>query len=666
MNYYKNKAAGLEDEALRHDANPYGRRRSGSERWIKSAYGPWTYRCKNGDPWVIVRRFDADSLDDDKLCLPYAWDPNRTDWSKKAGLPKGPRILFNLPELCAAAPSEPVFFLEGEKKAEIAAKRLGLVATTAIQGAGNSTQEAMEDLRGRVVFVVPDNNDKGRRHATKVATQLHGVAKEVRIVKLPRLEQDEDLEEWLDDRGGSKEELLKLAAEAPVFEPDNDSVNIEDFCAYLPEHRYIFKPTGALWPASGVNARVHPVGDKPASVWLDANARVEQMTWCPGMPTLIKDKLFTEDGAWVDRPGCNTYNLYRPPTIKPGSASEAGLWVDLVREVYPNDAEHILNYLAHRRQRPQEKINHMLFMGGPPGIGKDSIIEGLKRAIGPWNFREISPAAIANQFNPYVQSVVVLITELRDLGDSNRVAFYEATKWMLASPPATLRVNEKHVKAYYVPNVCGVIATTNHKTDGLYLPSDDRRHYIAWSDLEASPRSASEWTDWYKWLDSGGDRHVAAFLDARDLRRFDPKAPPEKTEAFWEMVNASRYPEEGELADVLESFNKCAVTLDMVSQRAIERRYGELATFLQDRAKRRVITGRMDKAGYSSVSNQDAKDRLWKIGERRCVIYCPKGLSTAEALKLVGDRIKQGEGLSLSPAEVARRAQAQINEGEVM
>jgi len=28
-----------------------------------------------------------------------------------------------------------------------------------------------------------------------------------------------------------------------------------------------------------------------------------------------------------------------------------------------------------------------------------------------------------------------------------------------------------------------VIITTNHKTDGIYLPADDRRHMVAWSNL---------------------------------------------------------------------------------------------------------------------------------------------------------------------------------------
>ena len=49
------------------------------------------------------------------------------------------------------------------------------------------------------------------------------------------------------------------------------------------------------------------------------------------------------------------------------------------------------------------------------------------------------------------------------------------------APPDVLRVNEKHLKEYYVLNCLGLIITTNHQTDGLYLPADDRRHYVAWS-----------------------------------------------------------------------------------------------------------------------------------------------------------------------------------------
>ena len=37
-----------------------------------------------------------------------------------------------------------------------------------------------------------------------------------------------------------------------------------------------------------------------------------------------------------------------------------------------------------------------------------------------------------------------------------------------------------------------------------------------------------------------------------DLSGFDPKAPPPKTPAFWDIVHISEAPEDAELADVIE------------------------------------------------------------------------------------------------------------------
>ena len=42
---------------------------------------------------------------------------------------------------------------------------------------------------------------------------------------------------------------------------------------------------------------------------------------------------------------------------------------------------------------------------------------------------------------------------------------------------------EEPARAQHVLNCCGVIITTNHKADGIYLPADDRRHFVAWSEL---------------------------------------------------------------------------------------------------------------------------------------------------------------------------------------
>ena len=80
--------------------------------------------------------------------------------------------------------------------------------------------------------VVPDNDDAGRDHARAVAANLAPVAARVRILELPALPPKGDVSDWLDG-GGTIDELLRLAAEAPDFRLDHleeeaESENIPD------------------------------------------------------------------------------------------------------------------------------------------------------------------------------------------------------------------------------------------------------------------------------------------------------------------------------------------------------------------------------------------------------------------------------------------------------
>jgi hypothetical protein len=157
-----------------------------------------------------------------------------------------------------------------------------------------------------------------------------------------------------------------------------EGVGVDDFWAYMPLHKYIFEPTRGIWPGSSINARIPPieVGDKTikASDWIDKFKPVEQMTWIPGEPMVIRDRFFA-DGGFINRNGLTTFNLYREPTIKHGDADKACPWVGHLHRVFGEDADHIIKWLAHRVQRPFEKINHAIVLGGAQGIGKDTALE---------------------------------------------------------------------------------------------------------------------------------------------------------------------------------------------------------------------------------------------------------------------------------------------------
>jgi hypothetical protein len=404
--------------------------------------------------------------------------------------------------------------------------------------------------------------------------------------------------------------IISMIDAATDAEPEG--VTLADFRAYMPRHCYIFTPTGEAWPAASVNARIPPVrlfkadgtpdldesGNQKtisASKWLDERQAVEQMTWTPGLPMLIANRLCNE-GGWIDRNGVSTFNLYRPPTIVRGDATKAGKWRDHVVKVYPEDHVHIIRWLAHRVQRPEEKLNHALVFGGAPGIGKDTILEPVRYAIGPWNFRDISPKQMMGRFNGFLRSVILRANEARDLGEFNRYEFYETMKPYTAAPPDFLWCDEKNKGEYPIQNACGVIITTNHKTDGIYLPADDRRHFVAWSDSQKEDFSADYWAAIWNWYEAEGNRHVAAYLAQLDISAFDPKAPPPKTKAFWAIVDANRAPEDAELADVLDRMQRpMAMTLDMV--RAHANGISEFSQWLNDRRYRRMIPHRLENLG---------------------------------------------------------------------
>lgn len=572
-------------------------------------------------------------------------------------------VLYRLPELLAAMearPDDAVFIAEGEKDADTL-WALGLIATTNPNGATSWRSEANLVFRKRDVVVLTDNDRKGRDRGASIRPGLKVYAASVKIVQLPGLRTNEDVTDWLAS-GKTKADLLKVVEETDersVPTRPGGGVSLDDFHAYMPMHNYIFAPSGETWPATSVNSRIPPVplvrdgepvldddGEQvmlKASVWLDQHSAVEQMTWAPGEPQVIADRLIAE-GGWIQRPGCHVFNGYRPPSELPGDATKAQPWIDHVRHVYPAEAEHIMDWLAHRVQKPEEKINHALVLGGAMGVGKDTILEPAKPAVGPWNFSEVSPKHMLGRFNGFLKSVILRVNEARDLGDFDRFAFYDHLKAYTAAPPDVLRVDEKHLREHAVFNVCGVIITTNHKTNGIFLPADDRRHYVAWSELVKEDFTEAYWDRLWGWYAAGGIGHVAAFLAQRDITAFRAKMPPPKTPAFWDIVASNSAPEDAELTDAIEKLgNPDALTLHAIAQVA-ERSF---ADWLRDRKNFRSVPHKMEECGYKPVRNDAAKSGRWKVDGKDAVIYARKELSVRDAMIAAEKRAREGNNVAL-------------------
>jgi hypothetical protein len=218
-----------------------------------------------------------------------------------------------------------------------------------------------------------------------------------------------------------------------------------------------------------------------------------------------------------------------------------------------------------------------------------------------------------------------------------------------AAPPDVLRCNDKYIRQHYVPNVLGLIITTNHKTDGVYLPSDDRRHLVAWSHHTKEEFSAEYFNKLWQWmLRESGNEHVAAYLARRDLSAFDPCALPRQTTAFFDIVAAGQAPEDAELADVIDEMERdelgqprrpdiCSLLSLAASPRAAT------LEWLLDRRHRRSIPHRMERCGYIACRNPDTDDGAWRINGRRQTLYAKVSLPPEQRLRAARDYVLQME-----------------------
>jgi putative DNA primase/helicase len=170
----------------------------------------YIYKQVDGTPYLKVCKTSAKGFPQ------FHWDADR--WVK--GKPKGPKIPYRLPELAAAAADITVYICEGEKDADSVAK-IGLVGTSASEGAGKWRAELNPWFKDRRVVILIDADSPGRAHGQQVAKALHRVAASVKVVDLyPERVDGSDVSDWLaKDSVGVK--LLAAVKDAPEWSPES-------------------------------------------------------------------------------------------------------------------------------------------------------------------------------------------------------------------------------------------------------------------------------------------------------------------------------------------------------------------------------------------------------------------------------------------------------------
>jgi 5S rRNA maturation endonuclease (ribonuclease M5) len=173
------------------------------------------------------------------------------------------RVLYHLSTILAA---QQVIVVEGEKDADTVTAQ-GFVSTTNFDGAGKWLAEYSEALRGKDVIVMADNDKDGDIHRPLVGSQLLGIARSVRVAKVP--EQFKDISDYLESlpQADRRAAIQRLIDGSEEFKPASlltlpypqdltaQEFTFDDLMAFDSKHdpnclvgnRYLVRGGSSLW-----------------------------------------------------------------------------------------------------------------------------------------------------------------------------------------------------------------------------------------------------------------------------------------------------------------------------------------------------------------------------------------------------------------------------------
>jgi hypothetical protein len=267
----------------------------------------------------------------------------------------------------------------------------------------------------------------------------------------------------------------------------------------------------------------------------------EAVEFLPGQAPVTKDEL-----------NRTVLNLWRAPEWKLDPASpEPTIFLDHVRYLLDGDRgaiDHVLDFIAHLVQRPEQRINHALLLTSEAkGIGKSTLGLIIRRLVDEKNSGVAQSKDLKSQFDGWLMGkVAIQVDEVYEYGNWDLA---NKLKPLITEP--TVSVNMKYGPQMIVRNCARFIMFSNHAAP-VDLEDGDRRYFVF--DSKAQPRDAGYYEALNAYLDShAGMNEIFSWLMRRDLTAFKPFAPPPMTEAKRKIIEASGNPLRRYVRDAVES-----------------------------------------------------------------------------------------------------------------
>ena len=419
---------------------------------------------------------------------------------------------------------------------------------------------------------------------------------------------------------------------------NSKKISAENFVYFAESNQYIYTPNNTFWTAAAVDAvaEKQKIGGRKikASEFIKQEKIATSLANDPALPEGLTEGFDVFFGDLKKSEGA-VYNSFKKPYFDLDGADltqieeDAKPFILHCQGVFnkAGDAEQFINYMAHRAQNPGEKPRFALILAGGQGIGKDTAIEMCIPALGAWNVANIDPSALDSNFNEYMAACLVRINEAANLQEMNKWAFNERVKVLIAGSPDFTIINPKYATKYSCRLHCGVIITTNHLQNGIYIPDDDRRYDVIecvektqffQNDAEKNKYFEKLW-GWFN--NENGAEKVAKYLLTRDLSNFSAANGQRKTAAHRTVAKTATLGDQW-LFDLLETCNYA----DFVPAAWIL----NLANIAGVPDAQKKLQSTMQRAGYALFLNQKTRDGRFDWRNRKTVFYRKIGCEKTE------------------------------------
>jgi hypothetical protein len=237
---------------------------------------------------------------------------------------------------------------------------------------------------------------------------------------------------------------------------------------------------------------------------------VNRLCWRPGFGRLVDGCVNLWNGFTAE-----SVELEGMEEVPDGAAEAAWMWVDTIREVFPDGCDELLDILALMVQRPEMRVGRYIFASGKQGTGKNFIFKPIERLLGR-HCVGLNLERYAEKFNMQLSAArMILVSEVEPkINDRVRDRVYAEVKNEADTLESWRSLEPKGAEIVSIERNALLVMLSNYDIP-FNVDSEDRRGLILQSNsacAKASPDTpwGTKDNEWWqeRWAWANTDRSV--------------------------------------------------------------------------------------------------------------------------------------------------------------